>query len=157
MLFWSRKGTQAKQMSPFSSDKQRPVADERLRDAYLATDYFFEGFTLNIGHRHPAFDAWLSGHGLTNYAFLTPYNPFSQPRLEAGNHRALKQLYNLLDGNNIPYGPAEARDPSGEWPAEVGVFLFNVPPSLVHQLGRLFQQFAVVEGKVGGVPLLVWV
>jgi hypothetical protein len=144
-------------MSPFTSDEQRPIADERLRDAYLATDYFFEGFTLNIGHRHPEFDAWLTSHGLSNYAFLTPYNPYSRPRLEAENHRSLRQLLDVLHTSHIPFGPAEARDPSGDWPAEAGVFLLNVPPGVVHQFGRHFQQFAVVEGKVGGVPMLVWV
>ena len=143
-------------MSHFTSDEGPPPADEELLAAYLDCDYRFQGMTLNIGHRHPGFDRWLQEHGFTHYAFVTPYNPFSKQLPDHVNTLRLRQLVSMLRTNGLPFGPAEGGDPTGAWPVEHGVMLFDLPTGRVHALGRSFQQYAVVEGRIGGVPLLVW-
>lgn len=143
-------------MSHFSSDQQPPAADEDLLAAYLATEYRFQEHTLKIGHRHPEFDRWLATYGFTKYAFITPYNPLSRPLSAWVNAQRLRQFVGVLQANGLSFGPADATDPAGEWPTEQGVFVFDLPAGRVHALGRSFQQYAVVEGRIGGVPLLVW-
>jgi len=144
-------------MSPLPTDEQPPQYDERLNQAYGAAEYVFHGFVLKVGHPHPEFDAWLTEQGYKNYAFLTAFNPRSRELSAAANLHRLARLHELLRGHRLPFAPAEAVDPAGCWIAEKGVFLFDVSPGRVHELARAFGQNAVVEGKVGGVALLVWV
>ncbi len=143
-------------MSVPSSDEQGPHYDERLRNAYTKTEYRFQDYPLRIGHLHPEFDAWLEAHQYHNYAFVTPYNPHSKPLPEPENKARLHQLHHLLLLGNLTFAPAVGHDPDAVWPDEIGVFIFDLSPAEVHEIGRAFGQNAVVEGKVGGVPLLVW-
>lgn len=144
-------------MSPFSSDEYPQHSDEQLHQAYLAAEYVFNGFTLKVGHLHPEFDGWLTGQNYLHYAYLTAHNPRSHLLSPAENGHRQIQLQALLRNSGLFFAPAEGRDPAGRWPAETGVFLFDVPSGEVHELARIFGQNAVVEGKAGGVPFLVWV
>lgn len=144
-------------MSLPTSDEQGQHYDEQLNDAYTHTAYCFQDFTLKIGHLHPDFDAWLQEHDYQTYAFVTPFNPRSQPLPEAENVARLTQLHHLLRSAQLPFAPATGRDPEDLWPDETGVFIFNQPAADIHKIGRTFGQNAVMEGKVGGVPFLVWV
>lgn len=144
-------------MSAPSSDEQGEHYDERLHDAYTRTEYCFQDFTLKIGHLHPGFDVWLNEHDYLTYAFITPFNPRSQPLPEIENLARLSQFHDLLRLENLPFAPATGRDPLALWPDETGVFIFDLPAAEVHEIGRALGQNAVMEGKVGGVPFLVWV
>lgn len=144
-------------MSPFSSDEYPQHSDEQLYQAYLNAEYIFNGFTLKVGHLHREFDDWLTGQGYLHYAYLTAHNPHSRLLPPAENIHRQVQLQALLRNYGMVFAPAEGRDPAGSWPAETGVFLFDVLSGEVHELARIFGQNAVVEGKVGGVPFLVWV
>jgi len=144
-------------MSPLPTDEQPPHYDERLHQAYGAAEYLFNGYILKVGHRHPEFDEWLTEQGYLHYAFLTAFNPRSRELPKAINLQRLARLHNLLRDHQLPFAPAEARDPHEHWAPETGVFLFDVPPGEVHELARAFGQNAVVEGKVKGVAFLVWV
>lgn len=144
-------------MSAPSSDEYRSHYDEQLHQAYLRAEYVFNGYVLNVGHRHPEFDAWLQQQGYQHYSFITPFNPRSRPLSSEENEARLADLQQLLRAGELSFAPALGRDPAGEWLAETGVFLFDVPAGEVHELARLFRQNAVVEGKLHGVPFLVWV
>lgn len=144
-------------MSPFSSDEYPPHYDEQLHQAYLSAEYVFNGFNLKVGHRHPEFDGWLTEQGYLHYAYLTAYNPHSQLLPPAENTHRQGLLEGFLRDDGLCFAPAEGRDPAGRWPAETGVFLFDVSAREVHELARAFGQNAVVEGKAGGVPFLIWV
>ena len=154
---WGRKGTHSTVMSDLSSDQRPLVPDDRLQQAYAAAEYCCSGHVLRVGHLHPEFDVWLNERAYEHYAYLTAHNPRSHllsPAANAARHEQLERMLRLM---KLPFAPAEGRDPSGEWAAEPGVLLFDVPAAQVHELGRIFEQNAVVEGKIGGVPLLVWI
>jgi len=144
-------------MSAPSSDERPPHYDERLNITYTSAEYVFHGFVLKIGQRHPEFDLWLDEQGYLNYAFLSAHNPRSIMLSPAENTERQENLLELLRVGGLPFAPAEGRDPNGEWRPETGVFLFDVPAGEVHELARVFGQNAVVEGKIDGVPFLVWV
>ena len=144
-------------MYPPSSDERPAHYDERLNVTYTTAEYVFNGFILKVGQRHPKFDLWLDEQGYLTYAFLTAYNPRSVLFSPAENTERLENLHELLRVGGLPFAPAEGRDPGGIWRAEAGVFLFDVPAGEVHELARVFGQNAVVEGKIDGVPFLVWV
>ena len=143
-------------MSHLSSDQRSPPPDDRLRAAYAAAEYVCNGFVLRVGHLHPAFDAWLAEQTYEYYAFLTAHNPRSVALPAAINELRHGQLQELLRRMQLPFAPALGRDPGGDWAPETGVLLFDVGAAQVHELARVFEQNAVVEGKLGGVPLLVW-
>jgi hypothetical protein len=144
-------------MSPLPTDEQPPHYDERLHQAYHAAEYIFNGFILKVGHRHPEFDEWLTEQGYVHYAFMTPFNPRSRELPADVNRQRLGRLHELLRKRQRPFATAVGRDPAESWLPETGVFLFDPPSGEVHELARAFGQNAVVEGKVDGVPFLVWV
>jgi hypothetical protein len=144
-------------MSAPSSDDYPQHYDERLNVSYTTAEYIFHEFVLKIGQRHPKFDEWLEEQGYLNYAFLTAYNPRSVLFSPAENTERTESLHALLRVGGLPFAPAEGRDPAGTWRPETGVFLFDVPAGEIHELARVFGQNAVVEGKIDGVPFLVWV
>ncbi|WP_020571402.1 DUF3293 domain-containing protein [Neolewinella persica] len=144
-------------MSAPSSDERPAHYDEQLNVSYTSAEYVFHEFVLKIGQHHPDFDDWLTEQGYRKYAFLTAFNPRSVLYSPADNTERQESLHQLLRVGGLPFAPAAGRDPEGNWPTEIGVFLFDVPSGEVHELARVFGQNAVVEGKVAGVPFLVWV
>lgn len=137
---------------------EHPVSDdERLDAAYRAADYVCAGHTLRTGTPQPAFDAWLRERGYAAYSFVTPHNPMSEPLPPAKNAGRYAEFLRLIEARGYEHAPAAAHDPAGAWPTEHGVLLFDVPQVKVRELARDWQQNAVVEGRVGEAPRVVWV
>lgn len=136
------------------TDRPPPSIDQSLVDAYRSAHYTTNGFTLKIGEPHPEFDNWLSQRSLHKYCLITAHNPLSHPLPAIVNQARHRTLVQLLDRLKMIYTDASSSDPSGEWPAEPGVCLFDVAPARAREIGRLYQQHAIVEGHRGGVPEL---
>ncbi|MTB51490.1 DUF3293 domain-containing protein [Lewinella sp. W8] len=143
-------------MSPPHNDKSLKEFDQQLNDAYLRAEYWAGDFCLKIGHPAPKLDAWLRAHGHSHYAFITPCNPRSQVISDEKNTERLNELRDLLNMFRLDFLPATGRDPQGEWPDEPGFLVFDIPLSVLHDVARGYEQNAVVEGRLRGVPLLVW-
>ncbi|NJB87607.1 hypothetical protein GGR26_003391 [Lewinella marina] len=130
--------------------------DEKLAQAYRNAVYVVNGYELKIDEPHPDFDAWLSRRGHRYYLILTAFNPYSTPLPEPVNEARHHTLIELLDRRGMPYVAAAGSDPEGGWPEERGVCLLDPSPEAGCAIGRLYQQHAIVVGRRGESPDLVW-
>lgn len=143
-------------MSRPPHDQRSGLPDERLRHAYRQADYRVNGFVLNIGRPHPAFDAWLRERGVRGYVLVTAYNPRSTPLPASVNETRHRTLVRSLDESGLSWVPASGSDPQHAWPEEPGVCLLDPPVRQARALARQYEQHAIVEGFCGGAPVLYW-
>lgn len=105
------------------------------------------GFTkpVKIGEISSEADAFLEANQLTEWAYITAYNPWSRTLPEAENEarnlRLLEQLktYRVLDG--------EGKGSEGDWPGEKSFFVAGITRTEAIRLAQKFEQNAIVVGK----------
>jgi len=136
----------------------RPLAD--LRAAYEKTTYWFDARPLpvavRIGSRSRALDRMLLGRGASRWAFITAWNPRSDLRPHWYNVARQEQLLRALGRRGWQWLSAVAEGDSAIWPAEPGVLILGMRGPEACRLGRRFRQNAVVVGRLGRVPALLW-
>jgi len=131
----------------------------RLEQVYLDTVYRVSGpfcvLDLRIGVRSPALDRLLHRLGVRDWVFVTAWNPSSRAQpgwrnraRQARLARALRGLHICLPGLGLP------RD--SRWQPEHSLFAAPVSAGRARRLGRRFGQNAVVAGRRGQPPALLW-
>ena len=93
---------------------------------------------------------------VTCSAFLTAWNPRSIPTPPEQNAAALEQLRQKIKGLGLVCWPGAGRDPTGAWPAEESLFVPGLELARAGQLGRDFDQHAIVHAQIDAVPRLIW-
>ena len=139
-----------------SPDQPPNIRDEQLDRAYRNARYVANGFTLRIDVPHPDFDRWLTDGGYHAFTILTAQNPHSTPLSPQANADRHRQLLAEPLLREYPFVDAAGSDPEGGWPEEIGVCLLDVPAEAGRALARKYRQHAIVEGRRGGRPRLVW-
>lgn len=134
-----------------------------LEQAYLDTRYWAnaEGTWLGlmIGRPDPLLDHLLARRRKDDWAFLTAWNPGSTPRPRAENlasqmaleHKLRQAGHELWVGQGI--GPWNA---DGTRWTEPSVLVIGIAREAAVTLGREHEQVAIVVGRRGGAPELVW-
>ena len=120
-----------------------------LATTYAAAHYVvaIDGDTLPLRVGQPAGDLeayWPA----TRYAFITAWNPASEPRSDAANHAADALLVAQLDATGAPRHAAWAQDPTGDW-REPGWLLANLDEDEVVRLAQEFGQAGVLAWQSG--------
>lgn len=128
--------------------------DERLDRAYRATSYRVGKLALRIGEPHPWLDLLLANRGLEHYAYVTAVNPGSVPLSAQDNARRMRALADDLAGFVTLRGSAVADD--GAWEPEPSLLVLGISPGDAMDVGRRHGQNAVLVGRRGGAPELVW-
>ena len=131
-----------------------------LATAYLSTTYRVDtpggAIALRIGQRSAALDRLLQQRGIRTWAFVTACNPHSA-RLPSwrnlARQRRLKALSRRLGRSTLP-GASVGDDPT--WPPEASILVLGVSPERARRVGRIFGQNAIVTGRRGALPELVW-
>lgn len=130
--------------------------------AYARTEYRVElrrgELVLRLGLCDPADGKRLRDEAAVNsdWAIVTPCNPGSRRLSAKENARLLEQLVEIVEGLGQAFAGSVNRDPSGQWPDEPGVLLCDPPPGFAEELGRRFNQNAILAGRIGEAPRLVW-
>ncbi|WP_157501322.1 DUF3293 domain-containing protein [Lewinella sp. 4G2] len=134
-----------------------PAFHPALHREYCASVYVCHNFRLRSGSPNASFTDWIAARGYSSYAFLTAYNPYSNRQLSRADNLALAQvLRNRIKDLAIDAVPAAAVDVTGTWPEEVGLMLLGVDLGTALQLGREFQQNAILYGKTGNAAAVLW-
>jgi len=128
--------------------------------AYLGTTYHVAApsgpiaLRIGIGSRH--LDRALSLHRARHWAFITACNPRSRvlPRW----HNALRQrrLHALVTQLGYLAWPGAGIGESPYWQPEPSLLVVGIPVAAAVRLGRQFRQNAIVAGRRGRAPELVW-
>jgi hypothetical protein len=92
----------------------------------------------------------------SHWAIVTPCNPGSRAQSAAANQARSEELAGMLQALAIPCFKSINRDPQEQWPDEPGFLLCDPPPGLAENLGRRFEQNAILCGNLGEAPRLLW-
>ena len=139
-------------------------ARQALEPAYRATRYEATGLArpIIIGQRNSSLDAILAQHHRATWAFITAWNPRSEPTSDAENesaNAALRSRVALLSD-------AAGRRPivfdgcgvgvDSQWPPEDSFLIVGVETHHAAMLCKTFGQMAWVAGAENGVAELLW-
>jgi len=136
------------------------VSASPLVATYLATSYRVDApsgqICLRVGKRSRQFDRWLQRQNARSWAFITAYNPASRhlPRWRnQGRQRCLRNRIGALGFVAWP-GAGVGDDPT--WEPEPSFLVIGIPIAEARRIARRFGQNAIVAGRTGGAPKLVW-
>ena len=87
------------------------------------------------------------------FVVVTSDNPFSVARDERENDAARAELVTLARARGRRVRASVARDPSGRWPDEWGLAVFQATTDFAVGLARAFDQFAFYEVDATGVTV----
>lgn len=145
------------QLSETMSDVHIPSFDRQLHDNYHSTDYCCQNFRIQPQVANPEFTDFLRVNGWDDFAFITAYNPYSTTRsAEKENIREHKNLLSVIYQQHLTFLPAHSIDQQGQWPAEAGVFLFNLGLKPALGLAERFRQNAILWGTQQTLPEIIW-
>lgn len=120
-----------------------------LATAYAAADYLVvldgEPLPLRVGLPATDLEAYLPA---PRYAFITAWNPASQPRSDAANEAADALLVAELDAIGAARHPAWAQDPAGDW-REPGWLVTGLGEDDLLRLALEFGQAGVLDWHAG--------
>ncbi|MBV6271501.1 DUF3293 domain-containing protein [Alcaligenaceae bacterium CGII-47] len=134
-------------------------AQDVLQQAYLDAHYIVDTeppFTLFIGQVCRPLATLYLAHDVDCCAYLTAYNPRSQ-RLDTALN-VQRQCALMHDVQKIGRGVIEGRSlcPDGAWPTELSVLALGIKGHVARELGRKYEQNAIVLAGPAAIPELVW-
>jgi hypothetical protein len=125
--------------------------------AYRATQYRIgdpEPFTLSIGTKSDALQQLYRKTGQTCGVFITAFNPFGQAQSAEANRAAHFGLGEHLRTLS-PHVIEGAGYPADDWAPELSYFALGIDEVAARDLGRRFDQDAVVWAGADAVPRLL--
>lgn len=145
---------------PGSLRGNKPAAlSDALLAAFNATDFVVHAqpeIHVWVGKQPPAeLIAMLDERRAETAAIVTAWNPFSTPLGDGVNRLRNLFLEHLLASEGLSYLPAEGRDPTGQWGAELSFIAFGPQPGQLELLLRILQQHAIVVISRDLVSLLL--
>jgi Protein of unknown function (DUF3293) len=136
------------------------TTNRRLKFAkiYIDTNYFVSSgetpFRFRIGETN--LDKLLSRFEATTWAFVTADNPYSEQLSAAENKIRQMELIELIKSKNLQFLEGFGESSTPDWEDEICVFIFDTDLKNAIEIGKHFEQNAIVYGELGGVPQLIW-
>ena len=130
-----------------------------LIQAYLATDYqvyptLTDTLHIQANQSNPTVDNFFNTH--QSWAFITAWNPNSEPLAPTENIRRNQQLAKELIVKKLLYFSASGVPTSGDWPEEVSFLVLDISREKAIEMGKAYGQKAILWGKIGGTSELVF-
>jgi len=130
--------------------------DQRLRDAYLATNYEVKhlGLQLRIGVENWHLEEFLIDNNVFSWAFISAWNPFSQSLSAAKNEIRHKKLVDFAKKKKWVFTEGFGVPQNEDWEAEKSLFILDISRDEAILLGKKFDQNAIIFGHLGKAPEL---
>jgi hypothetical protein len=93
--------------------------------------------------------------GVACGAFLTAYNPRGTIQSDEANERGHAQLVSMMHEQGIRAIEGSGSEEGTEWPAEKSYFALGLQLDAAKQIGRHFDQDAIVWVGADAVPQLI--
>jgi hypothetical protein len=138
-----------------------------LELAYRSTPYVVDAVPVNgeesedgpvvlkIDTASPALHALHRRHAVDCSCFITACNPFSQRLGEQTNLRRQEMLAAELRSRSLAFLPGTGRHLANGWPAEPSFLVLGLELEAAKNLGRHYEQNAIVWAGADAVPRLV--
>ncbi|MFK7770541.1 MAG: DUF3293 domain-containing protein [Saprospiraceae bacterium] len=138
-------------------DNSRNI-DQQLRDAYLATSYEVKhlGLQLRIGEENWDLEEFLIDNNVFSWCFISAWNPFSHPLSPSENDIRHAKLKNLVKLNQWVSAEGFGIPQNLNWKAEKSLFILDISKAEAIDLGKKFDQNAIVIGRLGKPPELLF-
>ena len=142
---------------PFTASEAPPF-DAGLWRIYRASAYHCHNFRLRPGSPNARWAEYLAAHGHLSFTFITAYNPYSRTTTTLSENLALAQvLRSWVKEQGYDHLPAAGVDPSGEWPEEIGLMVFDLPLQEALRVGVGLGQNAILHGSAeDGLAEILW-
>ena len=128
-------------------------------EAYLDTQYRVgvgpDAFVLRVGEHSPALALHYAAMESDCALFITAFNPLGQEQDDDANKEAHARLGTVLHPLASAIIKGEGSDPSGKWSPENSYLAFGIDADSARELGRSFQQDAVVWIGKDAIPQLL--
>jgi hypothetical protein len=130
---------------------------DNLLKAYSETDFkvYDPSITIKIGIMNPDLDKLLKQYDVREWAYITAWNPYSVPTSIKTNEEKNLQLKIELSNYIILEGEGVGTDPS--WMPEKSFLVLGISKEQAIDLGRKYQQNAIVLGDLNSTPTLLWI
>jgi len=140
--------------------QQADSPDAALAAAYNATQYEVHAphglLPLRVDVPSPPLKAVHDQLHVDCSAFLTAWNPRSVPTPAADNAAALARMRRDIAALGLVCWRGWGRDPTGRWQAEESLFVAGLDLARARELGRRYDQHAIVHAAADAVPRLIW-
>lgn len=104
-----------------------------------------DGFTIQLGEINQQLVGLFAKHQVESAAFITAYNPFSQPETELEKNTAAQaELEAEIESIDLDFYPGQGEDPTGKWAAEPSALVMGIGLEQAKMLGIKYQQNAIV-------------
>jgi hypothetical protein len=133
------------------------IQPETLR-TYAETDYRVDAdqsFVLRIAEYNASLGDLFKANRVESCVFITAFNPYGQLLSDSANAQRHAELANELKYSTLKHFPAEGKHPTGHWSAELSYLVLGLSLEEASQLGKKYEQNAIVWCGVDLVPRLV--
>ncbi len=128
-------------------------------EEYKNTNYIVytetENFTLRIGQINKEWDELLIQKSISFYFYITAWNPYSRLLTKEENQKANNHLTEKLKELNLSYYSGVGTSLNSDW-SEDSFCVLGGNKEIAYQLGKVFQQNAIVIGETGMTPELLY-
>ena len=128
------------------------MISEELWQAYRATSYEAETpagrVRLRIGAKSPDVDRLLAENGLSSWAFVTAFNPFSKALTDTENEERHQRLLHELTDHGRPVYEGSGVPDHPDWNAETSVMILGIEREAAVRLAVRYGQNAIVFGTI---------
>lgn len=132
-----------------------PSLIRAYRNAHYFVHHGDEVLLLKVGNANSALGNLLKAYNCFTAAFLTAYNPYSQPCELSDNTKAHQDLVDALTQLGVKYVEGLGTDPNSDWDPEPSLLVLGISLSQAEQLADQFGQnaFLWIANPAGVVNL----
>lgn len=131
-----------------------------LEVAYRQTTFFVDhpsgNFGIKLDKPCPQLDVLLAAHVATHWAYVTAWNPRSQPLSAEANAARHEELLAQLEPLGYTVFSGRGQPVNEDWIAEESLLIIGIDENAALRLGAWFEQNAILVGRVGEFAQLRW-
>lgn len=134
----------------------QPQIPAALLSAYRNSTYIIDeaGASVRIGQPALEADRICRDRNAQCWLFITPYNPRSEVLSLTENNQRMDELRSVLRQGGFAFLEGEGQGEDA-WEPERSLFVPGVSREFAIELGKRFEQYAVVFGEVGKLAELI--
>ena len=132
--------------------------DQHTLQAYLSTSYVTEkpDLSIKIGEMNRPLNVFLFDNNSFFWAFVSASNPYSSMLSDNENELLHNNLIEIVKENKFRFVEGLGVPSDESWKAEKSLLILDISKKEAIELGKHFNQNAIVFGQLNQVPELVF-
>ncbi len=130
--------------------------EELYRQAIYVVVWQRREIIFRIGENNSEINDLLKQEEARSFAFITAHNPFSKQLSNIENITRQEQLIKLLQNERLDYLIGFSTNEEKTWEQEESLFIFDITKEKALEIGKLFEQNAILFGETEKEIKLIW-